>query len=740
MSKIQLLDQNTINKIAAGEVVERPASIVKELVENSIDAKATAITVEIKEGGLSAIRITDNGIGIDASDISNAFLRHSTSKIKNIDDLLTVSSLGFRGEALASIASVSQVEMITKTLDNLAGVRYIIEGGFEKNFEEIGCPEGTTFIINNMFYNTPVRRKFLKAPITEAAYISDLMNKLALGNPQVSFKFINNNQIKLHTSGNNLLQDCIFTVFGKDIAKNLIELNELNGDFHIKGFIGKPVISRANRSYENYYINGRYIKSKVIQKAIEDAYKSKLTIHQYPFTVFNIEILSEYIDVNVHPTKMDIRFNNEQQVYDVIYSSITKAFATSELIPELTFEKQKDQIKTIIRHSIPEPFEVHRLQEQSGKSSNGITTNKTLHTDMNSSIMEGVMEYTGVNDVNLKEYPSKYNEPKSTHNEPRSTHNELRNIYNEPGSVQNEPNGMINSSSCENTKPPIVQLVNDREADNANTVINKINNHVMNTNVVGIDKNEIIKTNNETLNAINETFNTTNDNNNNDTVVSNHTVNINNETMIGIQIDYKKELFTDIKTAKEHKIVGQMFNTYWIIEFKDKYYIIDQHAAHERVLYEKILNGLKDKVLYSQKLLQPLIVHLSMKEKIRLDLHLHLFLDLGFEIEEFGGDAIAIRSVPYIFEKPIHPNDFITILDRLDNEYKEEKYGILIDEIASMACKAAVKAHDHMTTLEYQKLIDQLLLLENPFNCPHGRPTIISMTKYELEKKFKRIQ
>ncbi|PKM96034.1 MAG: DNA mismatch repair protein MutL [Firmicutes bacterium HGW-Firmicutes-1] len=642
MSKIQLLDQNTINKIAAGEVVERPASIVKELVENSIDAKATAITVEIKEGGLSTIRITDNGIGIDASDISNAFLRHSTSKIKNIEDLITVSSLGFRGEALASIASVSQVEMITKTYDHLTGIRYLIEGGFEKSIEEIGCPEGTTFIINNMFYNTPVRRKFLKAPITEAAYVSDLMNKLALGNPQVSFKFINNNQIKLHTSGNNQLQDCIFTVFGKDIAKNLIELNELNGDFHIRGYIGKPVISRANRSYENYYINGRYIKSKVIQKAIEDAYKSKLTIHQYPFTVFNIEILSEYIDVNVHPTKMDIRFNNEQEIYDVLYSALTKALVSSELIPEVTFDKRKEQPKPIIGRSIPEPFEANRLQ---GNSSN-FTKDFSKIQPINNSVSEASKQYSSLKESILLKDSSNINE-------------------------NNRSMGI----------PNIVQRVNIPEASISN-----------------------------------------------------------NEALKGTQIDYKKELFTDVATAKEHKIVGQLFSTYWIIEFKDKYYIIDQHAAHERVLYDKIIKGLKDKTAYSQKLLQPLIVHLSMKEKIRLDLHQHLFLEIGFEIEDFGGDAIAIRSVPYIFDRPMHPNDFVTILDRLDNEYKEEKYGILINEIASMACKAAVKAHDHMTSLEYQQLIDELLLLENPFNCPHGRPTIISMTKYELEKKFKRIQ
>lgn len=588
---IQLLDQNTINKIAAGEVIERPASIVKELVENSIDAKSTAITVDIKDGGILSIRITDNGIGIEPLDIKNAFLRHSTSKIRTIDDLKSVSSLGFRGEALASIASISQVELITKTINNLTGIRYIIEGGVEKRIEEIGCPEGSTFVINNMFYNTPVRKNFLKSSSTEAGYISELINRLALGNPQISFKFINNNQVKLYTSGNGLLKDCIVTIYGKEIGKNLIDLDYSSNDFKIKGFISKPVISRANRNYENYYINGRYIKSKVIQKAIEDAYKSKLTIHQYPFTAFNIEILSDYIDVNVHPTKMDIRFNNEEKVYEEIYNAISRALNKTELIPVVTFNDNKERPIQTIRESIPEPFEINRISE--------------LHP--------------------VKEF---------------------------------------------------------------------------------VATDEVAPTDNQE----------------------------------GVQIDYKDEIFTSPENIIEHKIIGQLFTTYWIVELKDKYYIIDQHAAHERVLYDKIIKSLENKEIFSQILLQPIIIELSMQEKSRFDSHRLLFKELGFDIEDFGEDSIALRGAPFIFNKPINPKDFINILDKLDLEYKEEKYGILLDEIASMACKAAVKANDNMSILEYKELINQLLTLENPFNCPHGRPTIIAMTRYELEKKFKRIQ
>lgn len=634
MSRIELLDVNTINKIAAGEVIERPASVVKELVENSIDAGATAITIEIKDGGLKLVRITDNGDGISPEDISNAFVRHSTSKIKSIEDLLTVSSLGFRGEALASIAAVSEIELITKVFDNITGIRYQIDGGVEKSNEEVGCPDGTTFIVNNLFYNTPARRKFLKSPNTEAGYISELINKLALGNPHISFKFISNGQLKLHTSGNTSLKDCIFKVFGKDIATNLIEIN-YSENFSIKGFIGKPQISRANRNYENYYINGRYIKSKLVMKAIEDAYKTNLTVHRYPFVNFNICIDPNYIDVNVHPTKMDIRFNNEEEVYNAIYNSIINGFNKSELIPEVTFDKKAhNKITNNIKES-PEPFEVKRrdIENRINNANNDKITNSII------------------------------------------SHNKKDN---------------------ENNKDKEIPIFRDN-----------IKKEITDNNLANIDKKNENGANN---------------------------------ILSGNQIDYNSKLFTSKGSVKEHKIAGKLFDTYWIVEFKDKYYIIDQHAAHERVLYERIIKSLENKEKFSQTLIQPLVINLSMSEKVRLSKHMKLFEDLGFELEDFGGDSIAIRSVPYIFNKNINGDEFLNIIDKLDDEYKENKYEILLEDIAEMACKAAVKGRDKLSDIEYQKLIDELISLDNPFNCPHGRPTIISMTKYELEKKFKRIQ
>ncbi len=657
MHKIQLLDQNTINKIAAGEVVERPSSVVKELVENAIDAGATAVTVEIKEGGLTMIRITDNGSGIDPEDIRDAFLRHSTSKIRDIDDLTTIASLGFRGEALASIAAVAQVEMMTKTHGQLTGTRYVVEGGFEKGFDEIGCPEGTTLIINQIFFNTPARRKFLKTPVTESAYVSELMGKMALGNPHVSFKFINNGQVKLHTSGNNKLMDCIFTVFGKEIAKNLIELNDDSGKISLTGYIGKPVISRANRNYENYYINGRYIKSKVVQKAIEDAYKSKLTLHQYPFTCFYLTLDPESVDVNVHPTKMEVRFNDEKGVYDQIFGAIHRVLNETDLIPRVSFEQKKTVEMQAIAQNIPEPFETRR-REQMGM------------------VREARHPFAG--------------KPVEPETQGRQE------TQDNPTTASPVPAGQAynKASDFPKTQSPMSDTAGVAGADNTAAAS------------AAVPTPEIPSP----------------------------------PSFKGDQIDLVETGFVSKAAAKSHHIVGQLFGTYWIVEFKDLYYIIDQHAAHERILYDRILGALKTQKTYKQELLHPLVVQLNAKERIRLDAHQALFRELGFEIEDFGGDDIAIRTVPLIFEKPLQPEDFVKILDRLDESYQSEKHEILLEEIASMSCKAAVKAHDKMSVVEYHKLMDELLELENPFNCPHGRPTIISMTRYELEKKFKRIQ
>jgi DNA mismatch repair protein MutL len=665
MPEIKLLDQSTINKIAAGEVVERPSSVVKELVENSIDASASAITVEIKEGGISFIRITDNGIGISKEDINTAFIRHSTSKIKSIEDLFTVSSLGFRGEALASIAAVSQVEVITKTYDDITGIRYVIEGGKEISIEEIGCPEGTTIIIRNIFYNTPARRKFLKKPATEGAYISELINKLALGNMGISFKFIYNNAIKLHTSGNNVLKDCIFNVYGKDIVKNIVPIKINNSEFTIDGYIGKPQICRANRNYENYYINGRYIKSRLIMKAIEDGYKTRLTVHKYPFAVFNININQDLIDVNVHPTKMEVRFNNEKLIYDCISEGINNALNKIDLIPEVGFNKTKasKKQKDIISKSIPEPFEKNRIE-----------ANKVS---------------------NVRESDNNYNAKVIS------------------------PTSEINKTFRSNNK------------FNSSTIDNNISKGYIDEN-----NTDSINSNEEKATWSKEEVKKSLVNKPSDTLVSDKKI------LKGEQIEILDNKFIDRKTVKNHKIIGQLFNTYWIIELENKFYMIDQHAAHERVLYERILNKLNnsDSGAMSQGLLQPIIVHVSIKEKQLITEYKQVFNDIGFEIEEFGKDAYAIRSVPYIFAKSLSAEQFMEILDKLDDKYDNNKYDIILNDIATMACKAAVKAHDKMSIKEYEKLLDELLELENPYTCPHGRPTIISMTRYELEKKFKRIQ
>ncbi|MDA3845925.1 MAG: DNA mismatch repair endonuclease MutL [Vallitaleaceae bacterium] len=363
MSKIHMLDQNTINKIAAGEVVERPSSVVKDLVENAIDAKATAITVEIKGGGLELIRITDNGLGIDKLDIRSAFLRHSTSKIKLIEDLMHVASLGFRGEALASIASIASVELLTKTQGTTVGSRYLIEGGKEISFTDVGCPDGTTIIINQLFYNTPVRKKFLKSASTEGGYVSELMSKLALGHPEIAFKFILNGTVKLHTSGNGDLEDVIFNVYGKDATGRMVPIHKTVNQMTIIGFLGKPELARANRNYENYYINGRYIKSRIIQKAIEDAFSSKLILHRFPFVVLHIVMSGDEVDVNVHPTKMDVRFNDEKGIYDQIHRAVNQTLNQEELIPEVTFSKVEKEAKHMYDRDIPEPFENRRKDE-----------------------------------------------------------------------------------------------------------------------------------------------------------------------------------------------------------------------------------------------------------------------------------------------------------------------------------------------------------------------------------------
>lgn len=645
MSKINVLDSNTINQIAAGEVVERPSSVVKELVENAVDAKATAVTVEIKDGGISYIRITDNGIGIDKSDIPIAFYRHSTSKIKSVEDLLVVSSLGFRGEALSSIAAVSQIELMTKTTGSLIGTRYKIEGGEEKSIEDIGCPQGTTFIVRNLFYNTPARRKFLKTAMTEAGYISDLLHRLALSHPEISFKFINNGQIKLHTTGNMRLKDIIYNVYGRDITANLLEVSAKAGSTEISGFIGKPLICRGNRAYENYFINGRYIRSGIITKAIEEAYKNFIMVHKYPLTVLHFKIDTSLIDVNVHPTKMEIRFNNNEEIYRLVYHAIRQALEGRELIPqvEINSEKKahKEKPEEKQRPSIPEPFEKMRRAAM---------------------LREAQNEYT----------PAKLTAQKAL--TPAST----RTLT--PASTPNtETKTAVTPSVTAETK---VAAVPAATTENKTAAVPK--------------KTE--------------------------------------------QLSLFESPLLSREARSSHKLIGQVFDTYWIVEYDGKMFIIDQHAAHEKVLYEKILARYKASNPSSQLLEPPMILSLSMKEETALKEHMDSFTALGFEIEPFGGSEYAVRAVPMDLYGFKAKDIIVEMIDQISSEIGHLNDDMIADRLATAACKAAVKGNQQLSFKEADTLIELLLQAKNPYTCPHGRPTIISMSKYELEKKFKRIQ
>lgn len=617
MPNIAILNQETIDKIAAGEVVERPCSVVKELVENAIDAGSTAITVEIKESGISFIRITDNGCGIERDQVAVAFYRHSTSKIRSAEDLLTVKSLGFRGEALSSISAVARVELITKTYDELTGTRYVIEGSKELSNEEIGAPDGTTFIVKDLFYNVPARRKFLKTAQTEGSYISDMVEKLALSHPDISFKFINNNQTKLHTSGNGNRKDIIYHIFGREISSSLLEVKHECEYFKVEGFIGKPVITRGNRNYENYFINGRYVKSNILSRAIEEAYKSFLMQHQYPFTVLYFTFFSE-LDVNVHPTKMELRFDNNNEIYVELCDTIYAILSRKEMIPEVPVDSTPAPKKIVheYKEPIPEPFEKRRINEVRAAESRSV---------YGQSVTSAVKDYSAIE-------PAVKTPKTSTAYEP-------------------------------------AQVVTGTQ---------------------------------QTLG------------------------------------DYDKVFLTE-SSKKQFSIIGQLFKTYWLIEFEDKLYIIDQHAAHEKVLYEKTMARLANKDFTSQRISPPIVMTLDARECEMLEKYRPQIEQFGYEVEHFGGKEYMISAIPDNLFNIDMKDLFIEMLDDFSNATGRQTPDIITEKVASMSCKAAVKGNDKLTLPEINKLIDELLSLDNPYNCPHGRPTIISMSKYEIEKKFKRI-
>lgn len=695
MPNIHVLDQNTINKIAAGEVIERPASVVKELLENAIDARATAVTVEIREGGISFIRVTDNGCGIEKDEIPLAFLRHSTSKIKSVEDLFTVSSLGFRGEALSSIAAVGQVELITKTSRSLTGNRYQIEGGQERSMEEIGAPDGTTFIVRNLFYNTPVRRKFLKTPTTEGAHVADLVEKIALSHPEISIRFIQNNQNKLHTSGNHNLKDIIYTVFGREITANLIPVS-VDGDvFSVDGFIGKPVIARSNRNFENYYINGRYIKSSIISKAIEEAYKPFMMQHKYPFTMLHFRIEPEFLDVNVHPTKMELRFQNGEKVFRMVRDVVAGALSQKELIPKVEFsgDRQETKVAAEKRLPIPEPFEQNRKKQE----------------------REGLFEARPAVSVGkedayvLKESPEEYR------------------LKTRPGEQPAlKATAQIRS---ERTKMPHTETKEDYQVNEELTAL--LLQEPGKTETVILKEAEPVRESIKEPEAESETQP--------DPKQETQPESRPEIQKEPVQMDLFEEKLLEPESRRRHKLIGQLFATYWLVEFDDQLYIIDQHAAHEKVLYEKTMNSLKNREYTCQQIHPPIILTLGSKEALMLEKNMEIFTSIGFEIEPFGGKEYAVRGVPDNLFSIAKKELLLEMLDSLSEDVQARNADMICEKVASMSCKAAVKGHDVLSAAEADALIDQLLGLENPYACPHGRPTIISMSKYELEKKFKRI-
>lgn len=759
MRKIAVLDQNTIDKIAAGEVVERPSSVVKELVENAIDAGATAVTVEITDGGKKLIRITDNGAGIEADQIPLAFLRHATSKIEKVEDLEQIASLGFRGEALSSIAAVSQVELITKTPSAVSGSRYIIEGGVEHSLEELGAPEGTTFLVRNLFYNTPARSKFLKSDMTEANYIHTLMEQLALSHPEISFKYIQNRQVKLHSSGNYSVKDVIYSVYGRDITKALLDAEFENDFMKITGFVGKPEIARGNRSFENYYINGRYVKNNIITKAIESAYKGFLMQHKFPFVSLQMQMEENDLDVNVHPAKREVRFAREQEVYEAVYDTVRKALTGKEMIPKVSVGRPEPETKeTPVKSvSVPEPFEKKRREQLYGHT----------EKEMQETGISGDRAYSGAGSFVSKKtkswmerpaYQSTVKEPSVSYSASHTTETKKPQVFS--ASEEDLFQGTLREKQEEELKRETeTKRLAEENRELKNTGCSQMKNTVPVSENTNQKKEHWIseKEKPESEDFLSEPAEITHTSDSPEKTAQNLETVISVETEPGIsaaesdqnshemaeQEPRQLELFEEKLLAPESRerirLVGQIFDTYWLAQFGDNFYIIDQHAAHEKVYYERLVKSFREKTVDSQYLNPPLIVTLNLQEENILKENQKYFSQFGFEIEEFGGKEYRISAVPATLYGFSEEALFLEMLDQLSGSGEKDALDIFASRLATMACKAAVKGNHAMSAKEAEKLIDELLTLDNPYHCPHGRPTIISMTRTELEKKFKRI-
>lgn len=689
---IHVLDSRTIDRIAAGEVVERPASVVKELVENAIDAGSTAITVEAKEGGIEFIRVTDNGCGIEREQLPTAFLRHATSKIEDADDLNHIASLGFRGEALSSIAAVSRVEIITKRKENLTGTRMVLEGAKEQSIDEIGAPDGTTFLMRNLFFNTPVRRKFLKQPATEGSYITDLMEHLALSRPDISFKFVLGNQTRFHTSGNGDLREVIYRIYGREIAAQLVPIQIEENGIKVEGYLGKPVLVRSNRNFEIYFINGRFIRSGVIAKAIEEGYKQYLMQHKFPLCVLHITMDTETVDVNVHPSKMDVRFSDGMAFARMLSEKIATTLRNREMIPDASLEdeksiqkKEQEDRKASWKEHTPEAFEKKREESyrvmeaakyEAVPKDRREFIQKPIWQEAHAGIQTSIRKPEPVSEQTEEQpaAPAAAPEPKED------------DFFVEAAPLEPRAETSSEPVICPETAE-VMETVESTPAEKQPSAMD------MEPGVKDVQ-----------------------------------------------QMNLFEEKLLSVQNRSRYRIIGQVFDTYWLIQFEDKLFIIDQHAAHEKVKYERLMKQFHEKSVISQRLMPPIIVSLTGQEESILHTYEDTFAQLGFEIEAFGGNEYALRSVPVDLYGCSERELFLAVLDELSQETGNRgSFQVIEEKIASMSCKAAVKGNNRLSIQEAEQLIDELLTLDNPYNCPHGRPTIITMTETDLEKKFKRI-
>lgn len=677
--KINILDDLTINKIAAGEVVERPSSVTKELIENSIDAGSTQIVIDIVDGGKKQIRITDNGSGILSSEVDKSFLRHATSKIKKIDDLYDLYSLGFRGEALASIASVSRLEMITKTKDEPLGTKVVLEGGKEVVKEPVGTKNGTTIIIKDLFFNTPVRQKFLKSTHAETINISDLINKLAIGNTHIQFKYINNGKLMLNTPGDGKLLSVIRSIYGKEIVENLIEINEEGKYCSICGYMGNNNIYRSNKNLQHIYINNRFVKSKIILDAISEAYKGIIPINKYGVCFLNIDINPSKIDVNIHPTKMEIKFENDKDLYIEIRDLLKKKLLNTALIGKYEIYDKKP----IVNESKEIYLEKKEVISQEN-TLEGISMATPLIKELDTSNTFMSLEEALKQESNKEEANKDLNIDNKKEQIIPDEINKKEDLKEE---IKLQP---IENKSGEYFIDGVVDVSKSFTFDELDSLSK-------------IDKNKIDEKEGYTQIAGEESI-------------------IKNENRFSI---------TDFR------VVGSILNTYIVLEKNNSMYLLDQHAAHEKVLYEEYMKKFKNHKIDMQMLLDPIVLEISNIDMLKVETNLDLFLNFGFEIELFGNNHIMIRGVPTIFGNPESEKFILQIIDNIDD--LKNSYDLKGDKFASMACRAAIKANDKIHTMEMKKLLSQMEVCENPFTCPHGRPTIVEISKKEIEKMFKRI-